>query len=83
MSRPHLHTQKVSAYEAIEERIGMGEGKYGTNEAKHESLLMSYYTLLVVLTVALAWRSFLTTLEWPLEDAVISAVSPLCEEVEV
>ena len=39
--------------------------------------------MLVVLTVALAWRSFLTTLEWPLKDAIISAVAPLisCEEV--
>ena len=50
--------------------------------AKHESLLTFAYTLLAVLTVASAWRSFLTTLEWPLEDAVISAVSPFCEEVE-
>jgi len=28
-----------------------------------------------------AWRSFLTTLEWPLEDAIIGAVTPPCEEV--
>ena len=51
---------------------------------KHESLLtFTYYTLLVGLTVAPAWRSFLTTLEWPLKDAIISAVAPLifCEEV--
>ena len=39
-------------------------------------------TKLVVLTVDPAWRSFLTTLEWPLEDAIISAVFPNCEEVE-
>ena len=39
--------------------------------------------MLVVLTVAPAWRSFLTTLEWPLKDAIISAVVPplSCEEV--
>jgi len=44
---------------------------------KHESLLtFTYYTSLVVLTVAPAWRSFLTTLEWPLRDAIISAVEP-------
>jgi len=31
--------------------------------------------------VACAWRSFLTTLEWPLKDAIIRAVAPLlsCE----
>ena len=38
------------------------------------------YTSLVVLTVAPAWRSFLTTREWPLRDAIISAVFPNCEE---
>jgi len=51
---------------------------------KHESLLtFTYYTSLVVLTVAPAWRSFLATLEWPLEDAIIRAVAPSlsCEEV--
>jgi len=49
---------------------------------KHESLLtFTYYTSLVVLTVARAWRSFLTTLEWPLRDAIISAVNPSFEEV--
>ena len=49
---------------------------------KHESLLtLNYYTSLVVLTVAPAWRSFLATLEWPLEDAIIRAVAPPCEEV--
>jgi len=26
--------------------------------------------------VAFAWRSFLTTLEWPLEDAIIRTVAP-------
>ena len=41
-----------------------------------------YYTWLVMLTVAPAWRSFLTTLEWPLEEAIISAVVPSCKEVE-
>ena len=35
-----------------------------------------------MLTVAPAWRSLLTTLEWPLEDASISAVSPLWETEE-
>jgi len=49
---------------------------------KHESLLTFTYTSLVVLTVAPAWRSFLTTLEWPLRDAIISAVLPCCETVE-
>jgi len=46
----------------------------------HESFPRSnihLYTLLAVLTVAPAWRSLLTTLEWPSEDASISAVSPL------
>ena len=28
--------------------------------------------------MAPAWRSFLTTPEWPLEDAIIRAVSPTC-----
>jgi len=49
---------------------------------KHESFPSSnihLYTWLVVLTVEPAWRSFLTTLEWPLEDAIISAVVPFCE----
>jgi len=32
--------------------------------------------------VAPALRSFLTTLEWPLEDATVSAVSPSCDKVE-
>ena len=38
--------------------------------------------MLAVLTVAPPWRSFLTTLEWPLKDAIISAVAPplSCEE---
>ena len=40
------------------------------------------FTLVVVLTVAPALRSFLTTLEWPLEDATVSAVSPSCDKVE-
>ena len=49
---------------------------------KHESLpTVTYYTSLAVLTVAPAWRSFLTTLEWPLRDAIISAVTLPCEEV--
>ena len=60
-----------------------GRGIMGPN--KHESFPHSnihLYTWLVVLTVAPAWRSLLTTLEWPLEDASISAVSPLWETVE-
>jgi len=46
-------------------------------------LMFTFYTSLVVLTMAPAWRSFLTTLEWPLKDAIISAVAPPlpCEEV--
>ena len=44
-------------------------------------LRLTYYTSLVALTVACAWRSFLITPEWPLKDAIISAVSPSCEEV--
>ena len=43
--------------------------------------MLTFYTSLVVLTVARAWRSFFTTLEWPLRDATISAVAPPCEEV--
>ena len=39
-----------------------------------------YLTWLVVLTVASAWRSTLTTLGWPLQDAKIKAVDPFCEE---
>ena len=50
--------------------------------SKHETLNINFsrYTSLVVLTVAPAWRNFLTTLEWPLEDAIISAVFPNYEE---
>jgi len=49
---------------------------------KHESLLMfTLYTSLIVLTLAPAWRSFFTTLEWPLRDAIVSAVALPCEEV--
>jgi len=42
-----------------------------------------YYTQSVVLIVDPAWRSFLTTLEWPLEDAIIREVVPplSCEEL--
>ena len=50
---------------------------------KDESpLRYNYCTLFAVLTVAPAWRSFLTTLEWPLKDAIIRAVAPplSCEE---
>ena len=70
-----------------ERREGGEEWRFGGGElrdlcAKHESLLTFAFTLLVVLTVAPNWRSFLTTLEWPLEDAVISAVFPFCVEVE-
>ena len=69
-------------YYSSEESIGKWEGKYGRYE-KHESLLIfAYYTVLVVLTVDPAWRSFPTTLEWPLEDAIISAVVSPCETVE-
>ena len=60
------------------EEAVLGRGIMGPN--KHESFPCSnihLYTLLAVLTVAPAWRSFLTTLEWPLEDASISAVSPI------
>ena len=38
-------------------------------------------TLLVVLTVAPAWRS-IPTIEWLLEAAMVSAVFLSCEEVE-
>ena len=66
-------------YYSSEESIGKLEGKY----EKHESLLIfAYYTVLVVLTVDPAWRSFPTTMEWPLEDAIISAVVSPCETVE-
>ena len=49
---------------------------------KGESLLTFAYTLLVVLTVVPALRSFPTTLEWPLKDAIVSAVYPSYEVVE-
>ena len=51
----------------------------GPTRSKHETLVC--YTFLAVLTVAPAWRSFLTIPEWPLEDAIISAVAQHCETV--
>jgi len=43
------------------------------------ALFSVYPTWLVVLTVAPALRSALTTLRWPKADAAIRAVYPLCE----
>jgi len=62
-----------------EERKGEGGGElWDLRSMKHLQCLL---TLSAVLTLAPACP-FLTTLEWPLEDAVISAVSPICEEVQ-
>jgi len=44
--------------------------------------MQNIFTQLVVSTIVSSLRSFLTTLEWPLEDAIISAVAPFCEEME-
>ena len=77
MNTPHLHMQKDMKY--VTPLMSIGEGNYGTHEP---STTLKLYTLLVVSTVAPALRSFLTTLERPLEDAIISAVFPYCEEVE-
>ena len=61
---------------------GGGGGAWDLQSMSHFIHIIDLiYTKLVVLTVASVWRSFLTTLEWPLEDAIISAVSPFCEEV--
>jgi len=71
-------TAKISWY-----TVGTGRrSTHGTYEAYITFGNYGYYTLLVVLTVAPSWRSFLITLEWPLEDAIISAVAPFCEEME-
>ena len=85
----HLQTQQSSGYELCcqynhqtDNRIAIEERNYRIYNVNGHCLALAYYTMFVVLTEAPAWRSFFTTPEWPLEDAIISAVSSPCEEVE-
>lgn len=87
----HVYVVRLSASCLMKvERVGQGDvgaperckqhghGRRGPGNSWCLLRLQGLFTSVVVLTVAPAWRSFLTTFEWPLEDAMISAVSPPC-----